>query len=118
MNLSFLPPDDQPSLESCSELQWEFDKVIKQYFYDDCDRLTQKLLSRCGWDIITDLQGLTLILICPNQANNWHILCHLDEFIGYLKKWPGEAKIRIYPPPGTGSSMEIRVSDPLIHQDL
>ncbi|HAC65648.1 MAG TPA: hypothetical protein DCF68_19480, partial [Cyanothece sp. UBA12306] len=103
-------PDDLPSLEQSRELQWEFDEVVKKYFYDACDRLTQKLLSRCGWDVINDFKGLTLIIICPNNGVNWHILRHLATFSDYLEQWPGLAKIRIYPPPGTGSVMEISVA--------
>lgn len=110
MNPSFLPPDDLAYwVSSDLELCWEFNDIVSRLFYNSCDEQTQRLLSRCGWNLTAGGDGLTLVLICPKNALTWQILKSLETVSNYLQRLGKQAKIRIYPPPQTGSPMEVFV---------
>ena len=108
MNSSFLPPDDLPSwVPSDLELCWELNDVVSDLFYNSCDEETQRLLSKCGWKLTTGRDGLTLVLICPKNGLTWQILKSLENVGQYLHLLGEQARIRIYPPPKTGSPMNV-----------
>lgn len=108
MNKPSLPPDDLPPLNSRDrELCWELEDVVSELFYKYCDPITKDLISRCGWDITTGSNGLTLIVICPNQDLNWQIIQSIPLLAESLQTISSYSKIRIYPPPGMGSAMEV-----------
>ncbi|MEA5536567.1 hypothetical protein [Crocosphaera sp. XPORK-15E] len=110
MNPSFLPPDDLPRwMSNDLELYWEFNEVVSRLFYNACDQQIQQLLSKCGWNLITGGDGLTLVLICPKNNLTWQMLKSLETLGDYLHQLGKQAKIRIYPPPTTGSPMEVLV---------
>ena len=110
MNSSFLPPDDLPSwVPNDLELCWEFNDVVSSVFYNSCDEETQSLLSKCGWNLTTGRDGLTLVLICPRNGLTWQILKSLEIVGHYLNQLGQKARIRIYPPPKAGSPMEVIV---------
>lgn len=110
MNPSFLPPDDSPRwISSNLDLYWEFNEVVSRLFYDSCDNPMQKLLSKCGWNLTSGSDGLTLVLICPKKGLTWQVLKSLDTLSEKLQSLGQQAKIRIYPPPTAGSPMEVLV---------
>ena len=53
----------------------------------------------------------TLVIACRDQATNWLILKQLRPLAIALRKWLKTAQIRIYPPPGEGTAMEIPVME-------
>jgi hypothetical protein len=108
MNNPNLHPDDLPCLDNrFYELSWELEEVAGERFYANCDPITQNLLTECGWDITITNKGLNLIVICPNHELNWEILQSIPLISDSLKTLSNSAQIRIYPPPGTGSPMEV-----------
>ena len=110
MNPSFLPPDDLPCwISSNLELYWEFNEVVSRLFYQSCDQSIQQLLSKCGWNLTAGGDGLTLVLICPRNGLTWRVLKSLDILSEKLRTLGKQAKIRIYPPPTSGSPMEVSV---------
>lgn len=109
MSHFFLPPEDLPPQMPVDDyLQRQLDQAITQHFSQICDRDTQKILSRCGWYLTTSGTALTLVLICAKRRDNWEIL----KLIPFLRKYLGElspnTQIRIYPPPGEGTSLNLR----------
>ncbi|MEA5533453.1 hypothetical protein [Crocosphaera sp. XPORK-15E] len=105
-----LPPDDLPSLDpSYRQLSWELEEVAGELFYKYCDPITQDLLSRCGWDVTTAGKGLTLVILCPNSDLNWQVLQSIPLLAESLQELSPWAKIRIYPPAGMGSAMEVMI---------
>ncbi|HAC64091.1 MAG TPA: hypothetical protein DCF68_11265 [Cyanothece sp. UBA12306] len=115
MDKRSLPPDDlPPRIPPDWELAKELDEVTGRYFYQDCDRATQRVLSGCGWYFSSFINVLTLVIVCPDKNTNWQILKKLDSLSNYLKTFTNSAKIRIYPPPGEGTVMEIPVNAELI----
>ncbi|ACB54039.1 hypothetical protein cce_4691 [Crocosphaera subtropica ATCC 51142] len=105
-----LPPDDSPPPVSLDwELGRELDEIAAQYFYQDCDRTTQKILSRCGWYLSSFIEYPTLVIACPDQVTNWLILKQLMPLARILRQWLTTAQIRIYPPPGEGNVLELSV---------
>ena len=108
MNKPCLPPDDLPSLNPHDrQLCWELEDIVSELFFKSCDPITQDLISRCGWDVTTGSHGLTLIIICPNQDLNWQIIQSIPLLADSLQEFSSCSKIRIYPPPGMGSAMEV-----------
>ncbi|CCQ69748.1 hypothetical protein CWATWH0402_3853 [Crocosphaera watsonii WH 0402] len=51
------------------------------------------------------------MVICPNNSLNWQILKSLPLLADSLQMLSNTAKIRIYPPPGTGTPMDVMVED-------
>ncbi len=107
-----LPPDDSPPPLSLDwELGRELNDIAGKYFYQDCDRSTQLILAHCGWYLSSFIECPTLVIACPDQATNWLILKQLMPLAIALRKWLKTAQIRIYPPPGEGTAMEIPVME-------
>ncbi|MGK7938588.1 MAG: hypothetical protein AB4062_00215 [Crocosphaera sp.] len=110
MSQPYLPPDDLPALDSSvRELSWELEEVTGEKFYNNCDPITQDLLRQCGWDVTIRSKGLTLVVICPNHGLNWRVLQSIPLLANSLQTLSNTAKIRIYPPPGTGTPMDVMV---------
>jgi hypothetical protein len=107
-----LPPDDSAPLVSPDwELGREIDEIAAQYFYQDCDRATQQILSRCGWYFSSFFECPTLVIVCPNRVTNWLVLKQLSSLAAVLRGWLKTAQIRIYPPPGEGTILEIAATE-------
>lgn len=107
-----LPTDDLPSLDPIyRELYWELEEVTGEIFYNNCDVFTQNLLKQCGWNVTIRTKGLTLVVICPNSYLNWEILKSIPLLADSLQVLSNRAKIKIYPPPGTGTPMDIMLED-------
>ncbi len=101
------PDDLPPRIPVDDSLQRQLDQAITQHFYNTCDRLTQKCLSNCGWYMTTSGIGLTLVIICPDRRQNWEVLKYLPSLSKYLKEFAPNTRIRIYPPAGDGTSLEM-----------
>ncbi|MGK7883558.1 MAG: hypothetical protein AB4057_02905 [Crocosphaera sp.] len=107
-----LPPDDLPYVNPIyRELFWELEEVTGEIFYNNCDFFTQDLLKQCGWNVTIRSKGLTLLVICPNSYLNWEILKSIPLLADSLQVLSNTAKIKIYPPPGTGIPMDIMLED-------
>lgn len=115
MNHFYLRPEDLPPRTPVDDsLQRNLDEAVTRYFYESCDRLTQQLLSRSGWYITTSGTALTLVIICADRRQNWEVLKSLPFLAKYLKEFSPNANIRIYPPPGDGTSLEMRFKSPMM----
>ncbi len=110
-NQSFLFDDSPPPVSMDWELGRELDDVASQYFYQDCDHATQQILSRCGWYLSSFFEEPTLVVTCNDQFTNWLILKQLMPLATVLYKWLKTAHIRIYPPPGEGTFLDIPLTD-------
>ncbi|ACB54481.1 hypothetical protein cce_5135 [Crocosphaera subtropica ATCC 51142] len=93
------------------DLGRELDDVASQYFYQDCEPSTQKLLSHCGWYLSSFFEEPTLVITCNEQVTNWLILKQLMPLATVLYKWLKTAHIRIYPPTGEGTFLDIPITD-------
>ena len=119
MNNSLLPEDDLPPSEiklTDRILQRQLEKSIGNYFYQACDRPTQALLSKCQWYVITNANLITLVIECPDPSLNWRVLKNLVKLGSALASWP-RAKIRVCPPPATGTPFEMRVDEISVYRD-
>lgn len=115
MSHFFLSPDDlPPQMPVDDALQRKLDKVAAQYFYDACDRYTQTILSKCGWYLTTCGTALTLIVICAARRDNWEILKVLPSLAKYLGEFAPKNQIRIYPPPGEGTSLNLKFQQSIV----
>ena len=113
MNYFYLRPEDLPPRNPVDDsLQRKLDQTITQYFYETCDRLTQRVLSYGGWYVTTCGRGLTLVIICADRRQNWEVLKYVPSLAKYLKEFAPTSNIRIYPPPGDGTSLEMRFTLP------
>lgn len=115
-----LPPDDQPPVElSASDraLRRLLDASLTQRFEQQCDPFLKELLSLCDWYITTYTNVVTLVIACPDMATNWQMLHHVAYFGTPMEQVSKDAKIRIYPPIGTGDPFEIRVDELSIYQE-
>ncbi|MDX2229355.1 MAG: hypothetical protein NW220_06940 [Leptolyngbyaceae cyanobacterium bins.349] len=118
-NLS-LSPDDQPPIElSASDraLRRQLDASLTQRFEHQCDPFLTQLLSRCDWYITTYTNVVTLVIACPDSSTNWEVLHHVAYFGTPMEQFSQDAKIRIYPPMGTGEPFEIRVDELSIYRE-
>ena len=80
MNNSDFSPDDLSSnVQIDYQLNRELEDVISELFWGYCDSQTQNLLSSCGWDLTLAPDGLTLIVICPNQHLNQQVVVSMDR---------------------------------------
>ena len=87
-----------------------------QHFFEACEGSIQSLLMECGWTIsITDVP--TLVIYCPDALGNWRVLSRLAAMAHSLAQFSPQAKIRVYPPAGTGSPFEMRVDERSAYRD-
>ncbi|MEL4894880.1 hypothetical protein [Crocosphaera sp. Alani8] len=117
MNHFYLRPEDLPPRKPVdASLQRRLDQAVTSYFYETCDYLTQGVLSRGGWYLTTCGTALTLVVVCVNRRHNWDVLKYMASLGKYLREFAPIANIRIYPPPGDGTSLEMRFQLPVVSQ--
>ncbi len=115
MNHFYLRPEDLPPRTPVDDsVQRNLDEAVTRYFYESCDRLTQQVLSRSGWYVTTCGTALTLVIMCADRRQNWEVLKYLPSLAKYLKEFSPNTNIRIYPPPGDGTSLEMRFKLPMM----
>ena len=113
-NFYFRPEDLPPSTPVDDSLQRNLDQAVTRYFYETCDHLTQQVLSRGGWYVTTCGTALTLVIICETRRHNWDVLKYMPSLAKYLKEFAPKTNIRIYPPPGDGTPLEMRFHFPMM----
>jgi hypothetical protein len=89
---------------------------IEKYFYQDCGSHVKHLLSKCQWYITINAKAVILTIECPDSITNWHILQNLVK-IGSVLENLESAKIRVCPPPGTGTPFEMRIKEIFVYRD-
>ncbi|UIE36779.1 hypothetical protein [Leptodesmis sichuanensis] len=85
------------------------------HFYASCDRDTQGLLRNCTWGFITKSAFLTLLIKCPSTEVYWHILTSLSILADRIAPFSYQARIRVYPPVGQGTPLELGVEEITAH---
>jgi hypothetical protein len=116
-----LPPEDLPRKETSpldNQLKRELEQVTAEHFYCLCNPKIQKLLSSCEWYITNNANSLSLVIASPDMPTNWEILNHIVFLASWLEQFSPTGKIRIYPPLGKGSPIELRVDERSIYQDF
>ncbi len=93
-----------------------FDKDSAHHFYKSCDHDTQGLLWNCTWGFITTTDFLTLLIKCPSTEVYWHILTSLSVLADRMALFSYQARIRVYPPIGQGSPLEVGVEEITAYQ--
>lgn len=120
MNQPSLSPDDLPPSQPTRLdriLRRQLEDSTGKRFYTGCDRNLQALLSNCEWYITTNATALTLVIACPDRITNWRVLNHLVQLGSQLEQFSSRAKIRICPPMGMGTPLEMRVDEISVYQD-
>lgn len=119
MILSSLSPEDQPP-EAITDLdaglRRQLELSTSKHFFEACDGLTQSLLMECRWTIHA-AEVLMLIIHCPDRLSNWRVLNNLPEIAYPLAHLSSHAKIRVYPPRGTGGPFDMRVDERSEYRD-
>lgn len=120
MNNYSQSPDDKPP-ENVSQLdkmmQVELERSIARCVYEECDRITQSLLSNCQWYVTNQASVLKLIIDCPDVVSYWHIVSNIPQIGSRLERFSKNAKIRVYPPTGKGMPFEISISEITAYRD-
>ncbi|RUT07166.1 hypothetical protein DSM106972_024270 [Dulcicalothrix desertica PCC 7102] len=120
MNNYSQSPDDKPP-ENVSQLdkmmQVELERSIARCVYEECDRITQALLSNCQWYVTNQASVLKLIIDCPDVVSYWHIVSNIPQIGSRLERFSKNAKIRVYPPSGKGMPFEISISEITAYRD-
>lgn len=93
------------------QLQQDLDQVTRQHFFSACNPLLQSILSQCEWRITTQAKALTLIIVCPTLVLNWLVLEKMANFAAVLEGFAESSMIRVHPPVGCGSPLEMRVDE-------
>jgi hypothetical protein len=121
MSLSALPPDDRINprdhnidLLLCRQLE----NTMGQHFYEGCDSSIQELLNACEWYLASSANALTLVIRCPDFITNWRVLNDIDQIGLYLEPFSRTAKVLIYPPPGLGEPLMLRVDEISVYKDI
>ncbi|EKQ71025.1 hypothetical protein OsccyDRAFT_1338 [Leptolyngbyaceae cyanobacterium JSC-12] len=117
----FLSPEDRPPVELGQVdrfLQRQLQEAVTKRFYEACDGVTQALLTCCDWQITAGKDVLTLMIQCPDMMTNWRVLNNVVSLGNTLQQFVPSAKIRICPPPETGTPFEIRVDEISVYRDL
>lgn len=114
-----LPPEDRPP-ENLTDLdaglRRQLELSTSKHFFEACDGPTQSLLMECRWTI-NAADVLMLIIQCPDQLRNWRVLHHLPQIASPLAQFSPLAKIRVYPPHGTGGPFDMRVDERSEYRD-
>lgn len=74
------------------------------------------LLCRCEWKIDTLAHTKTLAIQCPDLNSNWLMLEKIMQF-GKVLKSLAIGKVRVCPPVGRGTPLEIEVDELSINRD-
>lgn len=114
-----LPPEDLPpevTTDWDAGLRRQLELTTSQHFFEACDGPTQSLLMECGWTINV-AEALTLVIHCPDALKNWRVLSHIVAIADPLAQFSPRAKIRVYPPLGTGAPFDMRVNERSEYRD-
>ncbi|MEO0407621.1 MAG: hypothetical protein AAF289_09750 [Cyanobacteria bacterium P01_A01_bin.135] len=108
-----LPPDDRPPV-SLSDLdvtiRRQLELSVSKHFFEACDGVTQSVLMECGWTVRT-AEALMLVVHCPDATTNWRVLNRVTKIADVLARFSKLAKVRVYPPSGTGDPFDMRVNE-------
>lgn len=121
MSYCSLPADDLPPAELSESdrlLHHQLEDLMTKYFYESCDGVTQGLLLRCNWHVISHTDALLLEIHCPDMMTNWRVLNNVVPLSNLLKQLVPSAKVRICPPENAGTPFEVRVDEVSIYRDL
>lgn len=114
-----LPPEDRPPempTDLDVGLRRQLELSTSQHFFEACDGPTQSLLMECGWTISV-AEVLMLVIHCPDAIKNWRVLGHIAAIAEPLAQFSPRAKIRVYPPLGTGAPFDMRVDERSEYRD-
>jgi hypothetical protein len=118
---NFSKGDDSHPLQPSSAdimLRQQLEYSLSKYFYQECDRSIQNLLSSCRWYMTTHASTLTLVIECPDQMTNWRVLQKIVPMGTILNSIVSSAKIRVCPPEGHGiHPFEMRVDELSVYRD-
>lgn len=115
----FLPPEDRPpeaTTDVDAELRRQLELRTTKHFFESCDGSTQSLLMECGWTISVE-EVLILVIHCPDAITNWRVLNRIAEIADPLAQFSPLAKIRVFPPMGTGGPFDMRVDERSEYRD-
>jgi hypothetical protein len=120
MNKYSPTPDDMPP-EKVSQfdrmMHVELERSIARCVYEECDQITQALLSNCQWYVTYQASTLKLIVDCPDVVSYWHIVSNIPQIGSRIERFSKDAKIRVYPPTGKGMPFEISISEISAYRD-
>ena len=114
-----LPPEDRPpqtTTDLDAGLRRQLELSASKHFFEACDGPTQSLLMECQWTI-SAADVLMLVIHCPDHLSNWRVLSHLAAIAHHLAQFSPQAKIRVYPPFGTGGPFDMRVDERSEYRD-
>ena len=109
-----LYPNSLTTFSSPAHLSFDQDPTL--HFYKSCDHDTQGLLWNCTWGFITTANFLTLLIKCPSTEVYWHILTSLSLLADRMVPFSYQARIRVDPPFGEGSPLEVGVKEITAYQ--
>lgn len=119
MSSHALPSDDRPPeviTDLDASLRRQLELSTSKHFFEACDGPTQSLLMECQWTI-NAAEVLMLIIHCPDHLSNWRVLSHMAAIAHHLAAFAPHAKIRVYPPFGTGGPFDMRVDERSEYRD-
>ncbi len=96
--------------------------VRQTHFQEDRTVVTEEhnfvatLLSQCEWNINTLAHTKTLAIQCPDLNSNWLIVEKIMQFGGVLKSL-AIGKVRVCPPVGRGTPLEVQVHELSMDRD-
>lgn len=114
MNHSSLLPDDvsPPELsEADKRLCRQLEEAMCRAFYEACDGVTQALLLHYEWRLVSNTEGLILLIANQDTAHYERILNNLRPLGNILKQFVPSARIRVLPPEQAGLPVDIRVDE-------
>lgn len=118
-NFYFDSDDSHPIQPTSADiiLRQQLEYSISRYFYQQCDRTIQNLLSNCRWYVTTRANAMTLVIECPDQVTNWRVLQKIVPMGTLLHSIISSAKIRVCPPDSQGVPFEMRVDELAVYRD-
>ncbi|MBE9137865.1 hypothetical protein IQ254_11785 [Nodosilinea sp. LEGE 07088] len=108
-----LPPEDLPP-DSITEtdlmLRRQLEISTSKLFFEACEGPIQSLLMECSWTITMTTVPM-LVIYCSDVLHNWRVLSHMRAIAHSLADFSPQAKIRVFPPAGTGDPFDLRVDE-------
>jgi hypothetical protein len=114
-----LPPEDLPPdaiTDADANLRRQLELTTRKHFFEACEGSIQSLLMEGRW-IINMAEVPMLVIYCPNALHNWRVLSTLVAIARVLAQFSPQAKIRVYPPNGSGSPFEMRIDERSVYRD-
>jgi hypothetical protein len=108
-----LPPEDLPPntlTDTDLLLRRQLEISTSKLFFEACEGPIQSLLMECGWSITMTMVPM-LVIYCPDILHNWRVLSHMGAIAHSLAGFSPQAKIRVFPPTGTGDPFDLRVDE-------